>query len=309
MKDSEGPTGLTLTYNPNALSKYGSFKKALFGHLSHAIISKSTAVCIKQCWYLDKASGSRLVYDKYTQIAKLSAEINCLRWASALMGIVYTFINKHVETHGAPPFEIPSMRFVKNALLIGDAKAYMVEEVIDEETDGIFVKYIGNGSVIPLDFLTGPAAYRAKFLAFAQHVQYLKTKGLAFIGDFQGGPSLLTDPQIITAPYVFTLSAFLILLNLNNIVILASFFPREIFHQRTPTFLLNTSAIIFACFSNFRHPPRNNSPLLASLIHPTVSHHWQNSCQRNFLYSARQPLLDVIKFVSTSRLFPKLPFR
>ncbi|KAF8218485.1 hypothetical protein L208DRAFT_1350969, partial [Tricholoma matsutake] len=34
---------------------------------------------------------------------------------------------------------------------------------------------------------------------FSQHVQYLKTRGLAFIGDFQGGICLLTDPQIITA--------------------------------------------------------------------------------------------------------------
>jgi hypothetical protein len=33
------------------------------------------------------------------------------------------------------------MCFVKNALLIED-QAYMVEEVIDEETDEIFVKYI-----------------------------------------------------------------------------------------------------------------------------------------------------------------------
>ena len=101
------------------------------------------------------------------------------------MGIVYEFMKKHVEKHGAPPFEIPTMQFVKNALLIGD-HAYMVEEVIAEETDGMFVKYIGNGSVKPFDFLNGPAAYRAKFLAFAQHVQHLKTMGLAFIGEFQG---------------------------------------------------------------------------------------------------------------------------
>ena len=48
------------------------------------------------------------------------------------------------------------------------------------------MKYIGNGSVKPLDFLGETAGYRAKFLAFSQHVQYMKTKGLAFIGDFQG---------------------------------------------------------------------------------------------------------------------------
>jgi hypothetical protein len=107
------------------------------------------------------------------------------------MGIIYEFIKKHVEKHGAPPFKIPTMRFVKNALLIGN-QAYMVEEVIDEETDGIFVKYIGNGSVKPSDFLNGFAAYQAKFLAFAQHVQHLKTMGLAFISDFQGMLSMTT---------------------------------------------------------------------------------------------------------------------
>lgn len=62
----------------------------------------------------------------------------------------------------------------------------MVEEVIDEAVDGAFVKYIGNGSVKPLDFLSGTAAYLAQFLSFSQHVRYVKTKGLAFIGDFQG---------------------------------------------------------------------------------------------------------------------------
>ena len=99
---------------------------------------------------------------------------------------------------------------------------YMVKEAINEAVHGTFVKYIGNGSVKPFEFLDGPAAYWAEFLAFSQHVQYLKTKGLAFIGDFQsmsnmrnypyvqlvltfsisGGTCLLTDPQIITASYV-----------------------------------------------------------------------------------------------------------
>lgn len=104
------------------------------------------------------------------------------------MGIVYDFINKYTEIHGKPSFEIPEMRFVKSALAIVDTthETFMLEEVIDEAVDGVFVKYIGNGSVKPLKSLSGTAAYRAEFLAFSQHVQYLKTKRLAFIGDFQG---------------------------------------------------------------------------------------------------------------------------
>ena len=105
------------------------------------------------------------------------------------MGIVYDYINNFIKVHGKPSFNIPEIRFVKSALAVIDTthETYMVEEVIDEVVDGAFVKYIGNGSVKPLDFLSGTAAaYLAQFLSFSQHVQYVKTKGLAFIGDFQG---------------------------------------------------------------------------------------------------------------------------
>lgn len=190
IKDCNGPTRLSLIYNPQAAPKYGSFKKAIFGHLSHSVFSdsESTSVCIKQCWYICKASGNRLTHDNHSQITKLSSEINCLRWAAALMGIVYDFVKKYTEIHGEPSFSIPEMRFVKSALAVVDPthETYMIEEVIDEAADGAFMKYIGNGSVQPLDFLSGTAAYRAEFLSFSQHVQYMKTKGLAFIGDFQG---------------------------------------------------------------------------------------------------------------------------
>jgi len=188
IKDSEGPIAPTMIYNPNAAPKYGSFKRALFGHFSHPVFAGSNSVCIKQCWYLCKVSGCQLLYDNHTQITKLSAEINCMWWASALMGIIYDFIEKGIARYGKPPFVIPNMRFVKNALVIADStrEAYMVEEVIDEGADGMFVKYIGNGSVKPFDFLSGEAANSAQFLTFAQHVQYMKTKNLVFIGDFQG---------------------------------------------------------------------------------------------------------------------------
>jgi hypothetical protein len=104
------------------------------------------------------------------------------------MGIIYNFIKTKIVTYGKPPFVIPTMCFVKNALIIADStrEAYLVEEVIDKGADEMFVKYIGNGSVKPFDFLPGKAADRAQFLAFAQHVQYMKTKSLAFIRDFQG---------------------------------------------------------------------------------------------------------------------------
>ena len=102
IRDCEGPSTLMLIYDPNATPKYSSFKMALFGHSGCPVISDSTSVCIKQCWYLCKASGAHLLYDNPTQIVKLSAKINCLCWASALMGIVYDFVDKHIQTHGQP---------------------------------------------------------------------------------------------------------------------------------------------------------------------------------------------------------------
>ena len=102
IKDCEGSTATTLIYNPNAVPKYGGFKRALFGHSSHPIISHSTSVCSKQCWYQCKASGAQLIYDSHTQITKISAEINFLHWASALMEIIYDFVNKHIKVHGNP---------------------------------------------------------------------------------------------------------------------------------------------------------------------------------------------------------------
>ena len=69
--------------------------------------------------------------------------------------------------HSEPSFMIPRMCFMKNALAIIDTthNTYMVEEVIDEVVHGTFVKYIGNGSVKPYEFLNSATAYWAKFLA------------------------------------------------------------------------------------------------------------------------------------------------
>jgi hypothetical protein len=105
------------------------------------------------------------------------------------MGLVYDFIAEQSRYLGNPPFEIPKMCFVNAALAVAETNShntYMIEEVIDEVTNGEFVKYIGNSPAVPFTHFNLDVAQRADFLAFCQHVQYLKTKGLAFVGDFQG---------------------------------------------------------------------------------------------------------------------------
>jgi hypothetical protein len=104
------------------------------------------------------------------------------------MELVYDFITSFTMEHGSPPFSIPMMRFVRSALAIADETydTYLLEEVIDDSSNGNFIKYIGNGSVQPLDFLEGEEVHRGEFLSFCQHMQYVKTKSLAFVADFQG---------------------------------------------------------------------------------------------------------------------------
>ena len=186
--DCSGSLEFTLMYNLRAKPKYGAFKQTVFGYLDRPALWNSTSVAIKQCFYL--SSGTRVLHDKHSQLTKLTAEINCLRWASALMGLVYDFINEHKVTDGrlspSPPFHIPEMVFIKSALAISDQEVFLLEEVINEDVEGPFIKYIGNGSVKPYDYLKSDEHHRAEFLTFCQHVQFLKTKGLAFVGDFQG---------------------------------------------------------------------------------------------------------------------------
>ena len=101
------------------------------------------------------------------------------------MGLVYSFINEHKITNGPSPFPIPEMVYVKSAIAIAEAdqEVFLLEEVIN---DAPFTKYIGNGSVRPYDFLNGEQLHLGEFLSFGQHLQFIKTKGLAFVGDFQG---------------------------------------------------------------------------------------------------------------------------
>jgi hypothetical protein len=172
-------------FDPCDKPNYGAFKQALFERLNEAIIGQSTSVVIKQCWYTTVVGNGA----NHTQITKLTGKIDCLHWASALMCLVYDFVTSFTKEHGLPPFAIPSMRFVKSVgLAIAEDihDTFLLEKVIDNATDGCFVKYIGNGSVEPFDFLEQDDIHQGKFLSFCQHVQYMKTKPFAFVGDIQG---------------------------------------------------------------------------------------------------------------------------
>ena len=117
-------------------------------------------------------------------------ELKCFAWAQALVTLVYGFIQRETEKKPVgwkTSLPIPTVQFVYASLAIkqnGKDNVYMVEEKIPGE----FEKVIHNGSAKPLIGRLHQEAdvTIACFLAFTQHVQYLKTGKLAFIGDYQG---------------------------------------------------------------------------------------------------------------------------
>jgi hypothetical protein len=134
---------------------------------------------------------------------KLFREANVLYWAKALLGLVYDVIDRAIAGASEPiPFDIPRVRFVEAGLALSYCQqdtgvkkpaskaasiraGFLLEEVIDGG-DADFVKYIHNMDPNPL---LDPDEFGydfALFLAFTQHVQYVKTGGLVFISDYQG---------------------------------------------------------------------------------------------------------------------------
>ncbi|KAJ3712619.1 hypothetical protein C8R42DRAFT_727784 [Lentinula raphanica] len=203
---------LSVTLDTNQKSRQGSFKMALTDCVtSEVIVGASTSVCLKRCFIRSSDGGvAQLPEDR--QYHELSIELNCILWAKVLLDLVYAFMSQvDAMRCSQPRFAVPRLRFVDAALVIArredHEEFYMMEECIggDGCNDWPFLKYICNNSAHPiLVDTTSPRASEknlcARFLAFAQHVQYVHTAKLAFTSDFQGAGDLLTDPQIITHP-------------------------------------------------------------------------------------------------------------
>ena len=109
----------TLVFEKNKLT-YGACKYAYFGEASVPIFegSSSKKICVKEAFYIARETGHRMIYDGPQQGKLLTSEINCARWANALMCMVNEFISFENMKIGAPPFSVPDMRYVRVALAI-----------------------------------------------------------------------------------------------------------------------------------------------------------------------------------------------
>ncbi|KIK79034.1 hypothetical protein PAXRUDRAFT_162394, partial [Paxillus rubicundulus Ve08.2h10] len=139
-------------------------------------------------------------YSTTDELEKVFHKANMLYWAKALMEMTYNFIEHNLGKAKEPPlFEIPHIRFVEAGLMLAYAQTtkglrgprvgtmsivYLAEEEI--KSDEGFIKYIHNGDCTPIPEPHEPGYDIMLFLAFTQHVQYLKTSGLTYILDYQG---------------------------------------------------------------------------------------------------------------------------
>ncbi|KAH8980139.1 hypothetical protein EDB92DRAFT_1805906, partial [Lactarius akahatsu] len=177
----------------------------------------TTLVALKQPYLSNHSSSSDLLSSLIPtlslspegQVKELSADALSIQWASSLLQDVYDFIALYLKSHAVScPMSIPVFRFVTCGLAMTNVpgatprqkEVYLIEELIQPDHDGPWRKYINNNSSHPCYFKDTENYHRSEFLAFCQHVQYWRTRCLVFTLDFQGGDTLLTDPQIITHP-------------------------------------------------------------------------------------------------------------
>ncbi|KAI6006423.1 hypothetical protein EDC04DRAFT_2583001 [Pisolithus marmoratus] len=138
-------------------------------------------------------SKSEIRFNRYVlsqEVEKLFCKANVLYWAKSLMQMTYQFIDHAVNTYTIPPpFNIPRLWFVEAGLATSSSSTRMTSAYLLEEKiicDGVFTEFIHNVDCSPL-LDPGEDGYNiAEFLCFMQHVQYIKTKGLAYIADYQG---------------------------------------------------------------------------------------------------------------------------
>jgi hypothetical protein len=204
--DNVHPTDGYLYFNVAQKRKYGAFKSMLEGRINligtcpFPTVAGAALVALKQP-YMDNpgitdadssAIPATLALSPDDQAQDLSADALSTQWANSLLRDVYDFIReytKHANTEC--PEDIPQFRFVAAGLAITTfpsekKEVFLVEELIQQEEDGPWRKYINNNSSRPCNFSDSKNKLRAEFLSFCQHVQYWRTRCLAFTSDFQG---------------------------------------------------------------------------------------------------------------------------
>ena len=199
--DWNRPIEVVIHLNPRT-QKFGGVKMATFGKSAIPLFGGDNVnICAKQVYATKRkdvmnAAGKmvtleqKVPVDRASQLKQLMDEINCLVWGQSLVSMTFQFVDDRISVLGEPPLKIPKMSFVQAGLAKeeGDGQVYLIEQLIDEKTEGLFRKYIHNAVAKPVIWGThdDKDVVRADFLAFSQHLQYWKSSKLVFVSDYQG---------------------------------------------------------------------------------------------------------------------------
>lgn len=119
--------------------------------------------------------------------SKCRQEGALLMWSISILNHSLSYVQL-IAAQNPCPLPIYNLRFSPMALVSVDSKGskktttYLVEDRIP----GLWQKYIGNANAVPIIASDEEGYKRAEFMSFLQHVQFEKTRGLAYISDWQG---------------------------------------------------------------------------------------------------------------------------
>jgi hypothetical protein len=145
-------------------------------------------------------SGPAEKYARGAEVFKAcTLEANTTLVASALMQLAYDAVKRaETENKRKPPHPIPTFpRFAHSAILLGRQEIFLGEEFIPN-----FRKFVPTqlSGLVPTDLRTDIDKCLASFFTALQHIQYLETNGLAFVADFQGNETVLSDLKVLVDP-------------------------------------------------------------------------------------------------------------
>ncbi len=170
----------------------GTFKVAYVANPERLLFSGTTKkVCAKQAVKQTLVRDQPLrVYPFLEQERRLKTELGAIVFGRAMIEFVYKWMSKRTPVDKVT---IPQFRFVEAGYgmegeEVANRQAFLIEEWIDtsETAQGKFRKYVNNNSPRPVEGLDEEDSYRARFLCFTQHVQYVEFGKLAFVSDYQG---------------------------------------------------------------------------------------------------------------------------
>ncbi|KAF9062571.1 hypothetical protein BDP27DRAFT_1233430 [Rhodocollybia butyracea] len=115
-------------------------------------------------------------------------ECALLMWCKSLLRHVLNYVSVLEAKNGPCPLGIYNLCFVPAAMVSckGEGTRKAESYIVEDRIEGTWQKYILNSRAVPLMAADEQGYERAQFMCFLQHLQFDKTKGLAYISDWQG---------------------------------------------------------------------------------------------------------------------------